>query len=65
MLSVVDAILQNWIRYLEEKHIQSMFHNPGLAFGLWMYSILKLCVDGDYVVIILFFCTNNSRMMTH
>ena len=40
MLSVVDAILQNWIRYLEEKHIQSMFHNPGLAFGLWMYLIL-------------------------
>ena len=65
MLSVVDAVLQNSIRYLEQKYIHSMFHNPRLDIGLWMYSILKLSVHGDHVVIILFFCTNISRMMTH
>ena len=40
MLIVIDAHLQNWIQYLEQKDIPSKYSIPCFDVALWMYSIL-------------------------
>ena len=40
MLIVIDANLQNWIQYLEQKDIPSKYRILCLDVALWMYSIL-------------------------